>query len=99
MHQACLGHLARRDLERKLNGGAGGQALAVGLCVMVHVEGGLVDDGTSLLDAFQLLGRADRRLGGVSRHVEGDASAVLDEWSLIRQPRTILELNDFTLSV
>ena len=99
MHQACLGHLSRRYLEGKLDGGAGGQALAVGLCVMIYVEGGLVDDGTSLLDAFQLLGRADRGLRGVSRHVEGDASAVLDEWSWIRQPRTILELNDFTLAV
>ena len=79
MHQACLGHLSRRYLEGKLNGGAGGQALAVGLGVVLHVEGSLVHDVVCLLDAFQLLGRADRRLRGVSRHVEGDASAVLKE--------------------
>ena len=79
MHELCLGHLAGGDLEGVVVGGAGGQALAVGLRVVVDVEGRLVHHVGRGLDALQLLGAADRRLRRVARHVESHATAFLQK--------------------
>ena len=80
VHELRLGHLAGRHLEGVVIGGAGGQALAVGLRVVFDIKGRLVNYVRGLLDALQLLRAADGRLRRVARHVEGDAPAVL-QWN------------------
>ena len=77
MHEFSLGHLSGGDLEWVVIGRASGQALAVGLCLVLDVESCLVHNVGSLLDTLKLFRAANRCLCGVAGHVEGHAPAVL----------------------
>ena len=60
-----------------LNVGAAGETLAVGLGGARVDEARLLDCDQGLVNALDLLRRTDWRGVGVSRHVEGDATAML----------------------